>query len=77
MPEPYDPVDDVVEVGGELFLAVGYTPGGAPFGPRVEIVDGELVFPDELALDDDPTAEPEDEGCPAWDLPLLHRDSPF
>jgi hypothetical protein len=49
--EPSDPLEDVYESGGELFLAVGYTSGGAPFGPRVEIVDGELVFPDEPPLD--------------------------
>jgi hypothetical protein len=42
-----DPLRDVVECGGELIFAVGFTPGGAPFGPRVEIVDGELRFPDE------------------------------
>ena len=42
LPEPRDPLEDVFESGGELFLAIGYTPGGAPFGPRVEIADGEL-----------------------------------
>jgi hypothetical protein len=53
LPEPRDPLEDVFESGGELFLAVGYTPGGAPFGPRVQIVDGELVFPDEPPFDVD------------------------
>ncbi|MGO9902835.1 MAG: hypothetical protein ACLP0J_24800 [Solirubrobacteraceae bacterium] len=53
-------LEDVFESGGELFLAIDYTPGGAPFGPRVEIVDGELVFPDEPALDVDLTVGPED-----------------
>src|SRR5437763_1987164 len=40
LPEPRDPLGDLFESGGDLFLAVGYTPGGAPFGPRVEIVGG-------------------------------------
>jgi hypothetical protein len=61
LPEPRDPLEDVFESGGELFVAVGCTPGGAPFGPRVEIVDGELVFPDEPPLDVDSTVVPEDE----------------
>ena len=51
----------MLESGGELYLAVGYTPGGAPFGPRVEIIDGELTFPDEPLLDVDPIVEPENE----------------
>jgi hypothetical protein len=59
-----------------LFLAVGYTPGGAPFGPRVEIVDGELVFPDELPVDVDSMLGPEDEDCSHWDS-LPYRDSRF
>lgn len=46
-PNPAIRSEDVFESGGELFLAVGYTPGGAPFGPRAEIIDGELVFPEE------------------------------
>ena len=48
--ERIDPFEDVVEYGGELIFAVGFTPGGAPFGPRVEIVDGELRFPDDERL---------------------------
>jgi hypothetical protein len=75
--EPRDPLDEVFESGGQVFLAVGYTPGGAPFGPRVEIVDGELVFPDELPLDIDPTIAFEDEGCPGWNAPRSDTDSPF
>jgi hypothetical protein len=62
LPEPCDPLQDVFESGGELFLAVGYTPGGAPFGPRVEIVDGELVFPDEPSLGFDSQVGPQDKG---------------
>jgi hypothetical protein len=77
LPEPRDPLEDVFESGGELFLAIGYTPGGAPFGPRVEIVDGELVFPDEPPVDVDSTLGPEDEDSPHWDPPPPHRDSPF
>jgi hypothetical protein len=50
-----DPLSDVVDYGGALILAVGCTPGGTPFGPCVEIVDGELRFPDEEHLD--PRAE--------------------
>jgi hypothetical protein len=46
-----DPLRHVVEYGGELIFAVGSTPGGAPFGPRVEIVDGELRFPEEEACE--------------------------
>lgn len=46
-----DPLEDVFEHGGELIFAVGFTPGGAPYGPRVEIVDGELRFPDDDPLD--------------------------
>ncbi len=46
-----DPLQDVVEYGGELIWVVGCTPGGAPFGPRVEIVDGELRFPDPEPID--------------------------
>jgi hypothetical protein len=49
--ERIDPFEDVVECGGELIFAVGFTSGGAPFGPRVEIVDGELRFPDDERLD--------------------------
>jgi hypothetical protein len=60
LPEPYDPLEDVFESGGQLFLAVGYTPGGAPFGPRVEIIDGELTFPED-PLDVDPMLGPDDE----------------
>jgi hypothetical protein len=48
-----DPLQDVVEYGGQLIFAVGFTSGGVPFGPRVEIVDGELRFPDEEPLDRD------------------------
>ena len=77
LPELPDPLEDVFESGGELFLAVGYTPGGAPFGPRVEVADGELVFPDEPRLDVDSDVGPEDEDSPHWDPPPLHRDSPF
>jgi hypothetical protein len=77
LPEPRNPLEDVFESGGELFLAVGYTPGGAPFGPRVEIVDGELVFPDEPALDVDSTIGTEDADSPHWDPPPPIRDSPF
>ena len=51
--ERIDPFEDVVDYGGELIFAVGFTPGGAPFGPRVEIVDGELRFPDDELLDPD------------------------
>jgi hypothetical protein len=75
--EPRDLLDDVFESGGDLFLAVGYTPGGAPFGPRVEIVDGELVFPDELPVDVDAVVEREDEGPDVWDRRPLDKDSPF
>jgi hypothetical protein len=49
--ERIDPFEDVVEYGGELIFAIGVTPGGAPFGPRVEIADGELRFPDDERLD--------------------------
>ena len=70
-------LEDVFESGGELFLAIGSTPGGASFGPRVEIVDGELVFPDEPPLDVDSEVGPEDEDSPHWDPPPPHRDSPF
>ncbi len=49
--ERIDPLDDVFEYGGELIFAVGFTPGGTPYGPRVEIVDGELRFPDDESLD--------------------------
>ena len=77
MPEPHDPLEDVFESGGELFLAIGSTPGGAPFGPGVEIVDGELVFPDEPPLDVDSEVGPEDEDSPHWDPPPPDRDSPF
>jgi hypothetical protein len=51
-----DPLRDVVAYGDELIFAVGTTPGGAPFGPRVEIVDGELRFPDDEPYD--PDADP-------------------
>lgn len=76
MPESRDPLEDVFDSGGELFLAIGYTPGGAPFGPRVEIVDGELVFPDESPVDVDWEVGPGDEDSPYW-APPLDRDSPF
>jgi hypothetical protein len=49
--ERIDPLEDVFDYGGELIFAVGFTPGGAPYGPRVEIVDGELRFPDDEPLD--------------------------
>ena len=75
--EPSDPLEDVYESSGELFLAVGYTSGGAPFGPRVEIVDGELVFPDEPPLDFDSKVGPADEDSPHRDPSPPHRDSPF
>jgi hypothetical protein len=58
--------EEVFESGGELFLAVGYTPGGAPFGPRVKIVDGELQFPDELPLDVDAELEAEAAFATGW-----------
>jgi len=61
--QPRDPFEDVFESGGELFLAVGYTPGGAPFGPRVEILDGEFTFPDELAIDLDMLDRLDDDGA--------------
>jgi hypothetical protein len=77
LPEPRDPLDGVFESGGELFLAIGSTPGGAPFGPRVEIVDGELVFPDAPPLDVDSIVGPEDEDSRHWNPPPSHRDSPF
>jgi hypothetical protein len=66
LPEPRDPLEDVFESGGELFFAVGYTPGGAPFGPRVEIVGGELVFTDEPRFDVDSEAVLNDEDSPHW-----------
>ena len=74
---PRDPLKDVFESGGELFLAVGYTSGGAPFGPRVEIVDGELEFPDELPVDMDAVVELEGGGLPTWDSRPSDHDSPF
>ena len=78
LPEPRDPLEDVFESGGELlFLAIGYTPGGAPFGPRVEIVDGELAFPDESPVDIDSEVGPEDEDSPHRDSPSPDRESPF
>ena len=77
MPEPRDPLEDVFESGGELFLAIGSTPGGAPFGPRVEIVDGELAFPDESPLDIDSEVGPEDADSPHPDSPSPGRESPF
>lgn len=49
--EPHDPLEDVFECGGELYFAVGFTPGGVPLGLRVEIVNGELRFPDDEFLD--------------------------
>ena len=64
LPEPRDPLEDVFESGGELFLAIGYTPGGAPFGPHVKIVDGELAFPDEPPVDIDSEVRPADEDSP-------------
>jgi hypothetical protein len=67
----------VFESGGELFLAVGYTPGGAPFGPRVEIVDGELIFPDELPVDVDTVAGVDGDGGVS-DLPSPpEHDTPY
>jgi hypothetical protein len=42
-----DPFFDVVEWGLDLIMVTGFTPGGAPFGPRVAIVDGEITFIDE------------------------------
>jgi hypothetical protein len=75
--DPRDPLEDVFESGGELFLAVGYTPGGAPFGPRVEIVDGELVFPDEPPVDVDSMAGPDEESSAQWDPQPPRPDSPF
>jgi hypothetical protein len=77
LPEPRDPLDDLFESGGELFLAVGYTPGGAPFGPRVEIVDGELVFPDEPPVDIAPVLGPETDDPPRWDPLPPRQDNPF
>ncbi|MGO9972549.1 MAG: hypothetical protein ACLP01_07045 [Solirubrobacteraceae bacterium] len=77
MPEPRDPLEDLFESGGELFLAVGYAPGGAPFGPRVEIVGGEFVFPDDPLVDIDSIVGPEDEDSPHWDPLPPRRDSPF
>jgi hypothetical protein len=44
-----DPLDGVVEFGGDLYFVVDWTPAGFPIGPRVEIVDGEMRF-----LDDGP-----------------------
>jgi hypothetical protein len=76
-PEPRDPLEDVFESGGDLFLAVGYTPGGAPFGPRVEIVNGELVFPEESPVDVDAILELEREGPATWDSPSSDHDTPF
>jgi hypothetical protein len=49
----------------------------APFGPRVEIVDGELVFPDELPVDIDAVEERADDGPEIWDRRSLDEDSPF
>lgn len=45
--EQPDLLTDVVEYGGDLIFAVGFTSCGVPYGPRVEIVDGELRFPEE------------------------------
>jgi hypothetical protein len=75
--QPRDLLDDVFESGGDLFIAVGYAPGGAPFGPRVEIVDPELVFPDELPVDVVAVVEREDEGPDVWDRRPMDKDSPF
>lgn len=36
----------LVECGGELYLPVDFTSGGFPIGMRVEVVEGELRFPD-------------------------------
>jgi hypothetical protein len=71
---PRDLLEDVFESGGVLFLAIGCTPAGAPFGPRVEIVDGELHFPDEQPLDMD--VEP-DEPDAFSDGRATGRDIPF
>jgi hypothetical protein len=50
-PAAIDPLEGlVVECGGELWFPVDFTPGGFPIGMRVEVVDGELRFPD---LEDD------------------------
>ena len=77
MPEPRDPLEDLFESGGDLFLEVGYTPGGAPFGPRVEIVAGELVFPDEPPADANLMVGPGDEDSHHWDALPPGRNSPF
>lgn len=50
-PEEIDPLDSVVECGGELYYAVDFTPAGFPIGPRVEIINGELHFPDDQNLE--------------------------
>jgi hypothetical protein len=39
-------------------------------------VDGELVFPDELAVDVDAVVEREGEGPDLWDRRPLDKDSP-
>ena len=70
MVQPRGPFENVLESGGELFLAIGYTPGGAPFGPRVELVDGELTFPDELEIDLDAVTSVDDDDV------VSHRPSP-
>jgi hypothetical protein len=75
--DPRDVLDDVFESGGELFLAVGYTSGGAPYGPRVEIVDGELVFPDEPQIDAEAVREWDDESPHVGDRRPPGKDSPF
>jgi hypothetical protein len=38
LPQPRDLLEDIFQSSGELFLAIGYTAGGVPFGPRVEFV---------------------------------------
>jgi hypothetical protein len=53
------------------------TSGGAPFGPRVEIVDGELVFPDEPPPDVDSKLGPEDEDSSDCDPPPPHPRQPL
>lgn len=75
--EPRDPFAEVFESGGELFLAVGYTPGGAPFGPRVEIVEGEPSFPDESQVDPSGQLERDGNGRVSSDWAPFDDDNPF
>jgi hypothetical protein len=76
MLQPRDPFEDVFESGGELFLAIGYTPSGAPFGPRVEIIDGELTFPDELEIDLDALVSVDDDDVVSHRPPPPEHDTP-